>query len=61
MLMTILLVILGVIVVIGIIRVIFSPYTGFLNLMLEVLLLDYLGDILIWIIEAISESDFDGW
>ena len=55
-LITIGLIILGIIVLIGIIRVIFNPYTGLLNLMMELMLLDWLGDMLAWIIEAIADT-----
>jgi len=54
------LIILAVILLIGIIRVIFSPYDGFLNFLMEVMLLDYLGDALGWVFESISDI-FNSW
>jgi hypothetical protein len=54
-LMTIGLVILGIIILIGIIRVIFTPYTGFVNLLMELMLLDWLGDCLGWVFESIGD------
>lgn len=47
--------ILAFIVLIGIIRVIFNPYTNFLNFLLEIMLLDFLGDIFGWIFETIGD------
>lgn len=52
---TIFLGILSVIIIIGIIRIIFSPYTGFINFLMEVMLLDWLGDMLGWIFENIGD------
>jgi hypothetical protein len=54
-LMTIGLVILGIIILIGIIRVIFAPYTGFVNFLMELMLLDWLGDCLGWVFESIGD------
>ncbi|AGH56711.1 hypothetical protein Phi19:2_gp098 [Cellulophaga phage phi19:2] len=54
-LMTIGLVIFGIITIIGIIRVIMIPYTGFINLLIELMLLDWLGDCLWWVFESIGD------
>ena len=45
----------GVVMIIGLIRVFFSPYTNFVNLLMEMMLLDYLIDALGWIIESIGD------
>ncbi len=58
-LITILLVIIAIIIIIGIIRVIFSPYEGFTNCLMEIMLLDYMGDILGGIFEAIGDIGSD--
>ena len=55
--LTIGLIFLAIIVFVGIIRVIFSPYDGFLNFLLELFILDLLGDALEWILFEI----FDVW
>lgn len=47
--------IIGVIAIIGIIRVMFAPYTGFLNLLMECMLLDWLADIVVWVFESITD------
>lgn len=60
-LMTTGLVILGIIILIGIIRVLFSPYNGFLNFLMELMLLDWLGDALAWVFESIGDMFDDGW
>jgi len=52
---TIGLVILGIIILIGIIRVTISPYSGFLNLLFEMMLLDWLFDLLGWIFGSIAD------
>lgn len=52
---TIGLVILGIIILIGIIRVICSPFTGVVNFLMEIMLLDWLGDGLGWVVESIGE------
>lgn len=52
---TIVLVILGIIILIGIIRVMFAPYTGFVNLLMEFMLLDWLIDCLEWVSESIGD------
>ena len=49
------LIILGLIIVIGLIRVMFTPYTGFLNLLMEMVFIDFLIDGLFWVIESISD------
>ena len=54
-LMTIGLGILGIIILIGIIRVIIAPYTGFVNFLMELMLLDWLGDCLGWVFESIGD------
>lgn len=56
---TIGLILLAIIIIIGIIRVIVSPYTGFGNFLMEVLLIDCLGDILEWFLDALGDSDWD--
>ncbi len=53
-LMTIGLVILGIILLIGIIRVVFSPYTGFVNILLEMMLLDWIIDAFSLVIDSIG-------
>lgn len=53
---TIGLAVLGTIVLIGIIRIILNPYTGLLDLILDLFCLDLLGDALGWIIEALADS-----
>jgi hypothetical protein len=55
---TIGLVILGIILVIGIIRVIFTPYNGFGNLLMEMMLLDWLFDVLGSVIDSIGDTDW---
>lgn len=52
---TIGLIILGIIIIIGIIRVVCSPYQGFVNLLLELMLLDWLFDALVWVFESIED------
>ncbi len=52
---TIFLGILSVIIIIGIIRIIFNPYNGFINFLMELMLLDWLGDMLGWIFENIGD------
>lgn len=52
---TIGLVILGIIIVIGIIRVSFSPWKGFTNFLIEVMLLDCLGDMFNWVVESLDD------
>lgn len=47
--------ILSIIIIIGIIRIVFSPYNGFTNFIMELMLLDWLGDILGWIFEGIGD------
>lgn len=47
--------ILGIIIYIGLIRVIYSPYTGFMNLLMEISLLDFLLDAIIFVFENIGE------
>lgn len=46
--------VLGVIMLIGLLRVIFSPYTNFINLLIEIMLIDYLIDGLGWVFESIG-------
>ena len=52
---TIGLVILGIVILIGIIRVLFTPYKGFVDLLMDIMLLDYLGDAFMWVLESISD------
>lgn len=47
--------ILGIIIVIGIVRVCIEPFHGFLNLMAQLMLLDWLFDSLGWVIENVVE------
>jgi len=54
-LILILWIIAAVVVVIGLIRVIFAPYTGFVNLLLEFMLIDWLADLLGVIFSAIGD------
>ena len=54
-LMAIGLAIIGLIIVIGIIRVIFNPYTGFLNMLMEMMLIDFLIDGLGVVFSAICD------
>lgn len=49
------LVILGLVLVVGIIRVMTLPYRGFINLLVECMLLDYLVDSVLGIAEYISD------
>lgn len=56
-LITIGLVVLSIVLVIGIIRVITKPYTGFIDFLMELMLLDWLGDALIWVFEIICSLD----
>lgn len=56
-LITVGLVVLSIVLVIGIIRVITKPYTGFIDFLMELMLLDWLGDVLIWIFEIICSLD----
>lgn len=53
---TILLIIFAIIILIGIIRVLFAPYTGFINMLMEMMLLDWLGDLFGVVIELISDT-----
>jgi hypothetical protein len=50
-LITVGLVVLSIVLLIGIIRVITKPYTGFIDFLMELMLLDWLGNVLIWVIE----------
>lgn len=52
---TILLSILAIVLIIGLIRVMFSPYDGFINLLMEMMLIDWLIDGLALIFETISD------
>lgn len=52
---TIGLIIFGIIICIGIIRVMFTPFTGVINFLMELILLDWLGDALGWVFEAIGD------
>ena len=55
--MIILKIILLIIVGISIIRVIFAPYKGFINLLMELMLLDWLEDIFTSIFDSLSDND----
>jgi len=50
--LTISLVILGIIMLIGIIRLIFTPADNMLDFFVHLMLLDWMGDILGWIIDT---------
>ena len=52
---TIGLVLLGIIILIGIIRLIIEPANGFWDFMGQLFMLDLLGDVFGWIIETISD------
>jgi hypothetical protein len=56
-LMTIGLVIFGIIILIGIIRVMILPYTGLVNMLMEMMLLDCLGSMFWWVINNIWDND----
>jgi hypothetical protein len=47
--------VLAIIVVIGIIRGIVAPYRGFGNFLMEILILDWLGDLLIMILSILGD------
>ena len=49
------LVILGIILVIGLIRVASAPYAGFVNLLMEFMLIDWLLEAIFWVIESIGD------
>jgi hypothetical protein len=53
----ILAIILSVILIVGIIRVCFEPYTGFINLLMECMLLDWMIETLVWLAEYIIDND----
>ncbi len=53
--MTIMYFILAVLMFFGLIRVLFSPYNGIVNLFMELILVDWLIDGIGWCIESISE------
>lgn len=53
--MTVLLVIAAIILIIGLVRVVFSPYTGFLDMIGQMLLIDLLIDLLGAIFEALVD------
>lgn len=48
-------IVVAIVVVVGMIRVIFAPYRGFVNLLMEFMLLDWLGDMLSAIFEHIGD------
>ena len=54
-LLTIGLVILGLLICIGIIRIIVAPYRGFFHCIMELFLLDCLFDFLEWVIDAVRD------
>ena len=56
---TALLIILAIVLVCGIIRVIVRPSEGILDFFIDILLLDYLGDLLSWVLGAIFNGDSD--
>lgn len=49
------LVLLGIILIIGFVRVLTAEYTGFMNFLMEIMLLDYLGDAIVWVFSAIGD------
>ena len=55
--MTIGLVIFGIIILIGIIRVMILPYTGLVNMLMEMMLLDCFGSMFWWVINNIWDND----
>jgi hypothetical protein len=54
-LMTMGLVTFAVIIIIGVIRVIFSPITGFVNFLMQLMLIDWLFDSLKWVIKNLAD------
>lgn len=54
--MIIIYIILAIIILFGIIRVIFKPYTNLSNLLLDFFFLDILGDVLGLLIDSIIDS-----
>jgi len=54
MIINILLILLAIILVIGIIRVIMEPAKGFIDFLMHIMLIDWLSDILVAIIESIG-------
>lgn len=49
------LLIVALIAIVGIFRVIFAPYKGFVNFLIEIMLLDWLGDILGFVFEGMAD------
>ncbi len=47
--------IVAIILIIGIVRILFNPYTGFSNLLMEVLLMDLFFSVLIAVFENIGD------
>jgi hypothetical protein len=56
----ILLILLAIIIMIGIVRICLTPYTGIYNLMIEILFIDYLFDILEGIVNSFDDDDYTG-
>lgn len=48
------LVMLGIVLLIGIIRIIFEPTNNIIDFLMQLMLLDWLGDALTWVFENIS-------
>jgi hypothetical protein len=62
--MIVALIILAIIVIIGLIRVTLNPSNSFLDLIMDIFLIDWLVDILGWIfkmIVSLIDSDHDDW
>jgi len=55
--MEVLLWVFGFIITIGLIRIIFKPFTGFGNFIMEMLLIDLLVDLLSAIVDSIDEME----
>lgn len=49
------LLIVALIAIVGIFKVIFAPYNGFVNFLVEIMLLDWLGDILGFVFEGMAD------
>ena len=54
-LMTIGLIILAIILIIGLIRIMFKPSDNLIDFFMEVMLIDYLIDMIVWVFTAIGD------
>jgi len=54
-LMTIGLIILAIILIIGLIRIMFKPSDNLIDFFMEVMLIDYLVDMIVWVFTAIGD------